>query len=232
LRAVCRRDGPIRPVGLPSLCRLDRGCAFNRHRFYCRLNHSNGSWGSVALRLQTPALLDGRLSPIGLYGWLLSGKSHGRGRRRSPSHDCARLNRCRGPDRAPCRTEDALLLWYDSYVSSNLCLRQLSLIDFDHVSLDRLGRSKCRLGGCGNGTRRGSIDVPKLGNARIVCRVVIVDISNVRVVDRGVRHVDIGHIGSTRTIRRNINLTGTEREPCGADAADTDAKVRTANPSD
>lgn len=123
-------------------------------------------------------------------------------------------------------------LGHDAQIGGDLGLCHLPFVHFDDVSINRLAGGESCLRGRGH-ARRGLVHIFDIPNVGIVCRIAVINVCNMGIVDRCVRHVNVCHVGSTHTVGRNIDLTRSKRKPRHARAAaNADAEVGSTHPCD
>ena len=242
LSGVARRSGPVRPIVVRHVAGPIGRNVLRLGRF-CRRGDFHRNWRglhALALLLAHFRNRDGPAA-IGLDELLLLLETSRRRRWRCLRHDATALEYCGGPN--PGRragTEDGLLRrrGHGRHSNRNWGVDNFPLVDFDHVLAHGLSRGEGLMGSGGHRAGNALVDILDVADADVVTVVDdrgVVDVSDIRVVDGGIRYVHVIHVRAANLIRRHVDLARPQWEPRHTDSAtaanaNPNGEVRAADP--
>src|SRR6266571_2452818 len=197
---------------------------------FCRRGDFHRNWRglhALALLLAHFRNRDGPAA-IGFDELLLLLETSRRRRRRCLRYDAAALKHRGGtnPGRGA-GAEDGLLRWrrHGRGSNRNWGVDNFALVDLDHVLAHGLSGGEGLMGSGGHRAGNALVDILDVADADVV-RVVgvvdhrgVVDVVDIRVVDRGVRYVHVIHVRAAYALRRHVDLARPQREPHHTDSA-------------
>src|SRR6266704_1090698 len=223
LSGVARRSGPVRPIVVRhvagpigrNVLRLGRFCRRGDfHRNWCDLH-------ALSLLLAYFRNRDGPAA-IGSDGFLLLFEASWRwGRRRLGYHGAVLQHLGRPNSGRRAGAENSLFRRRPDgrCRGRNRSVGNIPLVDLDHVLANGLSGGEGLMGSGGHRAGNALVDILDVADADVVCVVGVVDhrgvvdVGDIRVVDRGVRYVHVIHVRAAYAIRRHVDLARPQREP-------------------
>src|SRR6266568_896857 len=245
LSGVARRSGPVRPIVVRhvagpigrNVLRLGRFCRRGDfHRNWCDLH-------ALSLLLAYFRNRDGPAA-IGSDGFLLLFEASWRwGRRRLGYHGAVLQHLGRPNSGRRAGAENSLFRRRPDgrCRGRNRSVGNIPLVDLDHVLANGLSGGEGLMGSGGHRAGNALVDILDVADADVVCVVGVVDhrgvvdVGDIRVVDRGVRYVHVIHVRAAYAIRRHVDLARPQWEPRHTDSAtaanaNPNGEVRAADP--
>src|SRR6266568_5018288 len=217
-----------------------------RRARFCRWGDFHRDWSNLGVLALLLAYFRNRDGPAAVRsdGFLLLFEASWRwGRRRLRYHAAALKHRGGTNPGRGAGAEDSLFRRRPDRRcrGRNRSVGNIPLVDFDHVLAHGLSGGEGLMGSGGDRAGNALVDILDVADANVVCVVGVVDhrgvvdVGDIRVVDRGVRYVHVIHVRAAYAIGRHVDLARPEREPRHTNAtapADSNpyGEVRAADP--
>src|SRR6266567_4416184 len=217
-----------------------------RRARFCRWGDFHRDWSNLGVLALLLPYFGNRDGPAAVRsdGFLLLFEASWRWGRRRLRYHAAALKHRRGtnPGRGAGAEDSLFRRRPDGRCRGrNRSVGNIPLVDFYHVLAHGLSGGEGLMGSGGDRAGNALVDILDVADANVV-RVVgvvdhrgVVDVGDIRVVDRGVRYVHVIHVRAAYAIRRHVDLARPQREPRHSNAtapADSNAygEVRAADP--
>src|SRR6266571_377271 len=245
LSGVARRSGPVRPIVVRHVAGPIGRNVLRRARF-CRWGDFHRDWCDLHALSLLLAYFRNRDGPAAVRsdGFLLLFEASWRwGRRRLGYHGAVLQHLGRPNSGRRAGAENSLFRRRPDgrCRGRNRSVGNIPLVDLDHVLAHGLSGGEGLMGSGGHRAGNALVDILDVADADVVCVVGVVDhrgvvdVGDIRVVDRGVRYVHVIHVRAAYAIRRHVDLARPQWEPRHTDSAtaanaNPNGEVRAADP--